>query len=476
MSLSVGGIADRVGSVVRDSVKQLEKNFEDYAADAKARAADAQASDAIPAGQPTSVATPRYEALAHSGRPLPGDYGGTTIPARDTDPTQVAQWWTSLTPGQREQLIDKDYAELGMLRGLPAQDMDTINRNRLDHDESALESRLADLDAAIDDFPKEAPINEDPKVPHVNPDLQKLLDERDRVRTALTNVKEMQNQMNKLDDAYKKGDGPKPYLLTYLYQNEGRFAVALGNPDTADNTAVLVPGAGHDVEKEKGEEVLFPTVQEGIRVYNHMNDIAGDKGSWEPEPRGYSNSVIVWLGTDMPDAPVSPDVSNSGLNPTFGDTEHGAKWLSEDVAGYQAAVTNPDNHMTLIAHSYGSYMAGEAIDKLGLQVDDLVVFGSPGIDADNAADMGMQGHVWAGVAEGDTLVTQGPLTAQEGWLGTNPASISFGAKVFGTDGSNTLAGSEGHGEYLKPNSESLDNIAKIATRQDDQVSRGPYVG
>src|SRR5262249_19623375 len=115
------------------------------------------------------------------------------------------------------------------------------------------------------------------------------------------------------------------------------------------------------------------------------------------------------------------------------------------------------NHMTLLAHSYGSYMASGAL-KLGLRVDDLVVFGSPGLAANNAGELGMQGHVWAGRAEDDEMVTHG-------WLGSDPTSEGFGARGLRT------GGAKDHNDYLNDGSESLENIAKIATGEGKDVSR-----
>jgi hypothetical protein len=377
-------------------------------------------------------------ALAYANRPIidNGSGAGTVIPAPDTDPEAVAAWWSSLSTDTKQELMAKNPAELGKLHGLPAEDADKVNRTRLDADVDRLESDLSNTRFAISSMENSTRYGDGRA-------SQELYDRRDRLEAELSNAKDMKKQIEILDGDHAAGRGPKPYLLTYQYQNDGRFAVALGDPDAADNTAVLVPGSGHDVKKDDGHEILFPTVQEGQRLLDEMGRTA---------PAGQKNSVIVWLGADMPDAPI-PD----GLNPTYGDSGHGARWLHDDVAGYQAAITNPDNHITILAHSYGSYMASGAI-KLGLDVDDLVVFGSPGLTADNAAELGMQGHVWAGRADGDDLVTHG-------WLGANPTSESFGAQVFATDGA------EDHNDYLNEDSESLENIAEIATGEGAKISR-----
>lgn len=380
---------------------------------------------------------------SYAMRPLAGDgQSNVVIPEANTDPAAVAAWWESLSSETREDLIRNNNAQLGTLRGLPAEDMDRINRLRLDEDIATLTEALRTVTATI---------NGDGALGgEVDPALYR---EAERLRTELSNAEEMKDQMNRLDRNHRDEGGPKPYLLTYAYQNEGRFAVALGDPDTAEDTVVVVPGAGHDVKKEGGP---FPTVGEGLRLYDEMK-------SGAPVGLGLSDthSVIVWLGADMPDAPAP-----AGLNPTYGDSEHGARWLHDDIEGYQAAITNPDNHLTILAHSYGSYMAGQAI-QMGLKVDDFVVVGSPGVAANSAEELGMPGHVWAAAADGDGFV------AMTGWHGNPPTFENFGATVFATDGSEIHEGSEGHGEYFKEDSESLDNIAKIATGNGDLVSRRP---
>ena len=69
----------------------------------------------------------------------------------------------------------------------------------------------------------------------------------------LTRV-QLQNFINssKCLDAMSNAKGSKipSYLLEYgstAYGGDGKAAVCLGNPDTADNTAVCVPGLGQTV-------------------------------------------------------------------------------------------------------------------------------------------------------------------------------------------------------------------------------------
>lgn len=370
------------------------------------------------------------------------------IPEADADPAAVAQWWAMLPPFLRDRLIEDRFQELGALRGLPAPDTDRINRLRLADDIETIGGRLDDVNAQIDQQ-----LIEDGQVD------QALLDERGRLQVALSNARKIDAQMSALDTAYADS-GPQPYLLTYSPDNAGRFAVALGNPDTADNTAVVVPGTSHDVRYEPG---LFGPVEQGRVLYDEMYAQSGPATG----PGGTTNSVIIWMGADMPDN--IPQATDG----TYGDSAHGAARLRDDMAGYQAAQTQANvgnthmpssGHVTVVAHSYGSYLTGEAV-KSGMEVDDFVNIGSPGIEADNAGEMGMANeHVWAGSAEG-VWWGDGDVVGDTMWHGTPPTDEDFGATVFDT------SDSAGHSEYYKEGSQSLRNIGRIAVGRYDDVER-----
>lgn len=369
------------------------------------------------------------------------------IPRPGTDPAAVARWWASTPPGVRERLIRERFAELGMLRGLPAVDIDRVNRLRLDYDLRDLSGRLAAVDAAIVGLP--GPMEGEDQAVYENryPEFA----ERARLLNELANAQKIDQQMRDLDGRFAGyPPGPRPYLLTYAYQNEGRFAVALGNPDLATHTGIVVPGTSHDVQHEGG---LFGPVGDAQRLYGQMNiaDLSN--------PGENKNAVILWMGTDMPD-----QIPNA-TNPTYGDTGHGAGWLRDDVAGYQTAhaqaTGGDDGHTTVVAHSYGSYLTGEAV-KSGMRVDDFVSIGSAGINTGTSSQLGLDpGHVWAGATSND-------IVPQLEWHGQSPTKDTFGANVFATSDSNK------HSEYYKENSQSLGNMGLIATgRYDDVVRRSP---
>ncbi|WP_078883923.1 alpha/beta hydrolase [Streptomyces sp. NRRL S-340] len=130
--------------------------------------------------------------------------------------------------------------------------------------------------------------------------------------------------------------------------------------------------------------------------------------------------------------------------------------------------SGPNNlgHTTLIGHSYGSTVIGDAA-KAGsfldgpLAADDVVVAGSPGMQAARSGDLGIDPHhMWAMQGTGDDdFVTGGGRLVGLGGDFTIPTDDSFGSTVMKTDGG-------GHGAYwdVAKNgnpSEALKNQARV---------------
>jgi hypothetical protein len=121
---------------------------------------------------------------------------------------------------------------------------------------------------------------------------------------------------------------------------------------------------------------------------------------------------------------------------------------------------NPAAETTLLCHSYGSVVCGEALK--GLPVDDVAAFGSPGMRASTAGALDTRANVWAARGSRDWMQFVPHVRVLGLGFGTDPVSPGFGARVF-------AAGSAGHSDYLRPGSLSLRNLALIA------LGRGPQV-
>lgn len=375
---------------------------------------------------------------------------GLSVPPPGTDPQAVAQWWASLSETERDQLLVTHFDELGRLPGLPAEVLDDANRRRIEVDQAQYGAEVADLDARIDQRAEELgldPGDEGALRDANDPALSDLLDQREDANGRLDNANSAQDR---LDDAEDEGIDGGVYVLSYDPDGaggQGTLAVAFGNPDTADNVGVTVPGTGTDL------------------TTNFTGQAAELRRQMDEASPGSSNATIAWLGYDAPDSLTSLDVAQSG------NAEEGAEQLVADVAGYRAAAEaagNSQQHLTAIGHSYGSTTVGYA-GMSGLAADDIAFVGSPGVGASNVDQLSAgEGHVWAGAAEHDPVVqlTQGSWFTEEGSTGVYDGS--FGANVFGTPDGGNWAGS--HSNYYQPGSESLENLGNIATGNYDDVS------
>ncbi|MCX4763742.1 alpha/beta hydrolase family protein [Streptomyces sp. NBC_01275] len=234
---------------------------------------------------------------------------------------------------------------------------------------------------------------------------------------------------------------PSRRLLAFDGRGAGRATEVFGDLAHADRVAVLVPGSDTSLDTygrfDAGAQALYKrlTRQTGART-----------------------AVIAWLGYTTPGT-----VSTTVITPARAD--EAAPGLREFVSELRA-VTAPDVRISLLCHSYGSVVCGRAAP--GLDVDDLVLLGSPGTGADSAAGLRTRARVWA--ARGaDDWVADVPhasvdLLFTTVGFGVDPVSPSFGARVF-------AAGDGGHSDYFSPGSVSLTNLARIVLGRTTEVSR-----
>jgi hypothetical protein len=164
--------------------------------------------------------------------------------------------------------------------------------------------------------------------------------------------------------------------------------------------------------------------------------------------------MIAWIGYDAPDW-LGPAM-------TGGYANEGAPQLDRFVDGTRVArdAEGVDGRRVVIGHSYGSAVVGVAASTgNGLDVNDIIVAGSPGMRVPDATHLNIDPrHVWAGAATDDRVTQAGPIAH-----GTAPHTAEFGANRFHVDTS-------GHNDYWRPGSESLRNQAHILVGQYDRVT------
>jgi pimeloyl-ACP methyl ester carboxylesterase len=242
-------------------------------------------------------------------------------------------------------------------------------------------------------------------------------------------------------------------ILLFDPAGDGRVVEVFGDLAGADHIGVVVPGMSNDVGNFSGEGGGFR--ENAARLHEESLDLGSQ-----------SVATVAWLGYDSPD----------GIGAATKDAAAGgAPALRRFVEGIDPGA---DRQVTVIAHSYGSVVAGLAASG-GLAADDLVFVGSPGTTLDHAdeAILRPEGRVWVALADDDPIglgISPSELPppwvpppllpvmfaidlaiagAEELWHGTNPASEEFGATRLATDGSS------GHSAYFEAGS--LHNLALI---------------
>ena len=382
-------------------------------------------------------------------RPIP-------LPPPGASTEQVEQWWKSLSQKDRERLIEEHPAELGNLNGIPAAARDTINQQVLTDDLNRITDTATQHGVKTDQV-------------LANPSFYGL--SADDV-TRYGNALKVQEGMN-----HQRGGDPDPSrqrpVMLWRYEpladnGQGRAAIAIGNPDYADNTTVIVPGTGSSV---KGGW-LSDGHNDAMNLWDQAK--AADPNS--------THAVISWMGYDAPDGFTDTRVANPDLARAGGDL------LAADVNGLWTTHQDPQQHVTVIGHSYGSTTVADAFAGSGMHANDAVLLGCPGTDlARSAADFHLDGgNVYVGSASTDPVSYVGtapeyvhdylnrklgyPIGLDAG-LGLDPAgdqfgSVRFDAEVVGRDGLDT----NDHSHYYDMGSESLRAMTHIATGESGQLA------
>lgn len=391
------------------------------------------------------------------------------------DPAAVTAWWDGLSPFEQQGLLEARPELLAPVDGIPAAVRDSANRALLDSELARREDEIE----AVEDRLAADPGNED-------------------LRRRLEGLTGTQRDLARLRDEvstpYQVGSGGpalERYLLGYSSEGDGRAIVAIGNPDTADHVSVLVPGTGSDLGNVGGS-------------VDRAELMAGDAYWADP---GSSTASVLWLGYDAPD-----EVAPHAMDRRY--AEDAARDLSSFTSGLRAVDEDGASHVTVTGHSYGSTTVGIAARDAGLDVDDMVFVGSPGVGVDSASDLGIDpDRVWAtrneediiGWAREDALgaiagggaggLLGGPaggliggalgyFTADRDDLvhGTDPVSDAFGGRTFQSDATRDADGFEelwkddveNHSSYWDgdnghPRNVARDNMAYIVTGQTSGV-------
>ncbi|MFF6906032.1 alpha/beta hydrolase [Streptomyces sp. NPDC012389] len=363
-----------------------------------------------------------------------------------------AAWWKGLTQEQRDEYATLHPAAIGALDGLPSAVRDDSNRMVLAETHARVQ---LELDRLIEP-PKTLP-NPNGGYPAVirNP----AWDTWDSTRKRLTAQRTGMEAIQKRFDAPPSAGLPPAYLLGFDEKGTGRAVVANGNPDTADHTAVYVPGTKTKLETISGD-------------LNRMTALWADANS---EAAGESVSTVTWFGYDAPQSIVPEAMEKQWAY-------DGSPKLNAFMEGLETVQGGPDkSHTTVIGHSYGSTVVGDASNKGRLAADDIVAVGSPGMTVGDAGDLDVgKGHVWSEAARDDVVPAGGKVAGlggykwtvaefhgvpyNAGYIQTVPSDEAFGAHRMDVD-------TGGHSDYWNRDSQSLKNQALVVVGRYDDVKK-----
>ncbi|MFE7265825.1 alpha/beta hydrolase [Streptomyces sp. NPDC057592] len=379
-------------------------------------------------------------------------------PPKDGDAEDNAQWWKDLGPEERAAYLSLHPDVVGALDGLPADARDEANRMVFTEDRAKYELEL-------DSIPPE-PANKTKTIYTINGPLEAHSDEwmawNEKYGDRKAELQNAVNGMNAIQGRFDRTGAnglPEAYLLGFdpVGKGDGKVILANGNPDTADHTGVYVPGTGTNLG--------------GIGKDLHRGDIL-----WATSDKlapGQNVSTITWFDYDAPRSAYPTDKGDAipqAMHDSY--AEKGGPTLREFLDGNRIAHQGESGagnsgHTTVIGHSYGSTVIGDAA-KSGsfkdgpLAADDVVAVGSPGMQADRAADLGIQrGHMWAEQGGGsDNFVTGGGRIVGLGDNWTIPTDPEFGANIMQSDAGDHGAYWDGSDDGSKP-SVSLKNQARV---------------
>jgi hypothetical protein len=383
----------------------------------------------VDAARPSSTQPPASAGHLPIPRPPQTRNGGFVDP-----PSAFANaaWWRSLTQAERGRAI-RDYPHwVGPRDGIPAWARHRANLALLTRAEASAAGALAAARLA------EA--------------RQKGYADRIAART-VTQVEERRVEaLRAVREVISRRDGVQRELLAVDdFGDLVTAAVAVGAVDTAEHVATFVGGFTTTVEGTlRGlDSALVDMREEAMSITRDGADVA----------------VVAWLGYPAPQwSEVLRVPSRSVLSGRIA-RDHSDE-LAAFLTGLDAARDSP-LHSTLWAHSYGSTLAGNALLKTGA-VDDVALFGSPGVPFRKLEDVGLKPGALNVLAAPDDLVVRGG----PGYLGTPPLLVS-GARRLATlhvkGMPNDLRSAKGHSQYRAPGTLSRRNLVAVAAGRPDLV-------
>ncbi|TWF92907.1 alpha/beta hydrolase [Saccharopolyspora dendranthemae] len=357
--------------------------------------------------------------------------------AASTSPAAVSGLWGALTSAQQADLMGRFPQMVGNTDGVPSATRDLANRSILQSQRAAITNQIGTLHKQIQDEFERTGHSETSKGHKIR-----------ELNEALRGIDSLQNKIGESaaqSDYYLLG-------LDSTAENRGQAIVAHGNPDFADNTMTLVPGTYSDLGG------VTDDVTRNDQVLNRANELSPG-----------NNVAITWASYESPNSVVPGAAFGSYAENAHGDLSNFQEGLRASHQG------ETPSHNTLIGHSYGSTVVGEAASNGGSHADDIAFLGSPGVGVDSADQLGVpKEHVWAAKSESD-VIDWTPSTDPLRWAptvfgdsdyaryGLDPTDPEFGGNIMPTDPNG------GHSDYWD-RAPSRESMARIMTGTNGQGS------
>ena len=365
---------------------------------------------------------PSPEVVNHGERP----------PNPKWTPSQVNDWWTSLTDAQRQNIINKHPAWIGNLDGIPSNERYQANL-------IWLPIMQAEIDKSVKDY--------EPKLTRdgiITPGYKEMLQRQQDLHALSTMFLDDKGKPKSLDNEGKPSPVNGRTLL--VLDNSGdhfRAAIASGDVDNAAHVVVSTPGMDSTVDNG-----LVKSNGDPAKYVNGTENIMKESGlGWSTAKNKGQETVagVTWLGYD---APHAEKVFSSG------EAKEGGKYLADFYDGLQET-HHGDPHLMAAGHSYGSLATGYAL-RQSTAPDDFSIMGSPGPSSVDASEFHMlPDHTFAAANNWDGV-------AASGYYGGNPTTNpNSDFTALDTDANGPYKYSSGHSHYTDKGSTSLHSQGQI---------------
>ncbi len=365
----------------------------------------------LPLLEHLSMSTPLEVEQTVAANPASIDALLAAPPATDS----VRAWWQSLDEPQRTRLAETVPQLVGNLEGVPMHARDDANRAFL---ADSIDDVAVQLDSGIG-------------------------------RAAAASLEQRVRMLEAVEETLQASETDAPLgLLSLDPEGAGKAAIVVGDLATAEYVSYLIPGMFFTVEGQ-----MKDWTAEAIQLRDEQRSWLDRLGRADEEV-----AVVAWLGYQTPSL-----VDIGGLELA----EEGRDLLARSLDGLLVQREGNEPYLSLVAHSYGSTAALMMLTEFDIEVDSLVLVGSPGSAAGSVEQLHVRGgEVYVGEAAWD-------FVPDSAFFGSDPGSPEYGAHVLDVDGGadpitgKKLAPAFGHNGYFDADTEAMRNMALVSIGEGD---------